>query len=165
MNTPNDQIWAYLDGQLTPEQNRAFEQQLEQDEDLRQLLAEAKALDTHLENREPDQPSMRFLANLMDKLPERYKTITVSPLLSRRALRWMGGMLATLLLVNLGLALSVDGPATHAVPYVERLKELSSSIPVRWLMLSAAGSLGYLGYLLLDRLLARLILKNKRPNL
>jgi anti-sigma factor RsiW len=165
MNTPNDQIWAYLDGQLSKEQIQVFERQLEKDEDLRQLLAEAKALDTHLENREPDQPSMRFVANLMDKLPERYKSISVSPLLSSRALRWMGGMLATLLLVNLGLAFTADATSTQALPYVERLKDLSSSIPSRWLLMSAAVSIGYLGYLLLDNVLARLILKNKRPNL
>jgi anti-sigma factor RsiW len=165
MNTPNDQIWAYLDGQLSPEQKKTFEHQLEQDEDLRQLLAEARALDTHLENREPDQPSMRFVANLMDKLPERYKSISVSPLLSRSTLRWMGGILATLFLVNLGLAFTVDAPATQVTPYVEQLKEWSSSIPSRWLMLSAALSIGYLGYLLLDNLLARLILKNRKPNL
>lgn len=165
MNTANDQIWAYLDGQLTPEQNQAFEHQLEQDDELRQLLAEAKALDTHLENRQPDQPSMRFVANLMDRLPERYKPITVTPLLSRRTLRWMGGLLATLLLVNLGLALTANATPTQALPYVEWLKDRSASIPSRWLLLSSAVSIGYLGYLLLDNLLARLILKNKRPNL
>jgi len=165
MNTPNDQIWAYLDGQLTPKQKHTFEEQLERDEELRQLLAEARALDSHLENREPNQPSMRFVANLMDKLPERYKSIQVSPLLPRQALQWIGGMLATLLLVNLGLAFSIDEPAAQTLPYVERLKEIAASIPSRWLMISAAVSVGYLGYLLLDRLLARLILKNKQPNL
>jgi len=160
-NTPSD-IWAYLDGQLSEKERRAFEQKIEEDEALRHQVAAARILDRNLQEREPEQPSMRFVANVMERLPDLYQPISVKPLLSRKALRWAGGILATVLLINISLLWILPTGSTGELPLIGNVQQMLNALPHGWLLPLSALSVGYVAYAVLDAFLERRLLKQPK---
>lgn len=159
MSDNKQTIWAYLDGHLPPDEQHAFEQKLEKDPGLKRKVAEAKVLDRTLAGQETEQPSLRFTANVMDRLPDLYKPITIQPLLSKRTLRWAGALLATTLTINIGLLWTLPAGSTTQIPLVGEIQQALHALPEGWLLPLSALSVGYVAYAALDAFLERRLLK------
>lgn len=162
MSDKKKNIWPYLDGQLPADEQRTFEEKLKADEDLQREVAAARVLDRNLAEQEPEQPSMRFAANVMDRLPDLYKPISIQPLLSKRTLRWAGAIMATALAVNIGLLWALPTGSTSQLPLIGEMQQGLDALPEGWLLPLSALSVGYLAYAALDTFLERRLLKQTK---
>lgn len=82
MKSREEELWEYLDGQDDPRQKALLEERLRAEGALRRELALRRKLNERLNEMEPEQPSLRFTQNLMERLPQLYRRIQLKPLIS-----------------------------------------------------------------------------------
>lgn len=103
-NTQSILIWKYLDRECTPQEKEQVQLLMTQDLVFAEELAMAKSLQEALQGLEPEQPSMRFSANVSEKLPALYKPIhTSADILPKSIVRIFGSLVGTVAILCLGL--------------------------------------------------------------
>lgn len=97
-------IWKYLDGDCTPQEKEQVQHLLAQDATFAEELEMAKSLQETLQGMEPEHPSMRFSANVTEKLPALYRPIhTSTDILPKGLVRIFGSLVGTVAVLSLGL--------------------------------------------------------------
>jgi len=66
MKTIEEQIWNYIEGNLTIEEKKAIEEKIAADKTYSNLYEELSAVNLHLTKLETDMPSMAFNRKVMD---------------------------------------------------------------------------------------------------
>ncbi len=103
-------IWKYLDGECTPQEKEQVQHLLTHDNTFADELELAKSLQETLQAIEPEQPSMRFSANLVEKLPALYRPVhTSADILPKGLVRFFGSLVGTVALLSLGLFFAGQG--------------------------------------------------------
>jgi len=103
-------IWKYLDGECTPQEKEQVQRLLAEDLAFAEELEMAKSLQETLRELEPEQPSMRFSANVSEKLPALYRPIhTSADILPKSIVRVFGSLVGTVAVLCLGLFFAGQG--------------------------------------------------------
>jgi hypothetical protein len=103
-------IWKYLDGECTPQEKEQVQHLLVQDAAFAEELEIAKSLQETLQAMEPEHPSMRFSANVTEKLPALYRPIhTSADILPKGLVRIFGSVVGTVAVLSLGLFFAGQG--------------------------------------------------------
>lgn len=102
-------IWKYLDNACSEEEMNFINDQIDRDDLFRKELKQAEKLHGLLGDVEPHQPSMRFVKNLMEQIPEMPKKLVINPLVPKSLIR--NFVLGTFLVI-LGLFVITWEPAT-----------------------------------------------------
>ncbi|MDX2070743.1 MAG: hypothetical protein SFV55_20105, partial [Haliscomenobacter sp.] len=111
-NTQSILIWKYLDGECSPQEKEQVQLLMTQDLAFAEELAMAKSLQEALQELEPEQPSMRFSANVSEKLPALYRPIHASAdILPKGIVRIFGSLVGTVAVLCLGLFFAGQGLA------------------------------------------------------
>ncbi len=81
---PQDEklIWRYIDGECEPQERQVIHQRIAEEPSFRQEISARTSLHQSLRQMEAEQPSMRFVMNVMDRLPQLHKKIVVQPLIN-----------------------------------------------------------------------------------
>ena len=117
-------IWKYLDGECTPQEKEQVQHLLAQDLAFAEELEMAKSLQETLLGLEPEQPSMRFSANVSEKLPALYRPIhTSADILPKGLVRIFGSLVGTIAVLSLGLFFA--GQGVLGQPYVVAQREIN----------------------------------------
>ncbi len=80
---PQDEklIWRYIDGECEPKERKVLQERIAQEPSFQQEVQARTSLHQSLRQMEAEQPSMRFVMNVMDRLPQLYKKVVVQPLI------------------------------------------------------------------------------------
>lgn len=163
MSESNEHIWNYLDQAATPEERAELERRRQEDPVFRQDFLEREALDAQLKTIEAEQPSLRFVQNIMDRLPELYRR-AVEPLVRPLWIKVFAGTMSVCLLGYLGFVYYAVQtgqiePGGSLVTISNKINGLFSGLSGQVISIVAALSLGYLGLVLFDRVLKKRLLK------
>lgn len=154
-------IWKYLDGECSPQEKEEFQRLLSTDVAFAGEFALAQSLQENLQQLEPEEPSMRFSANVADQLPTLYRPVHASPdLLPKGLVRIFSALVGSIALLSLGLFF---GGQQQNVPsqfnilgwYTLNLGLFSNPM----VFAAFLGSLAILSYFLMDFTLKKWILK------
>lgn len=83
MKSREEKWWEKLDGDISPEERAELEESLQSDEQLQREFTLRRKLHEELQGLEPEQPSLRFTQNLMERLPKLYQRIQIGPLIGK----------------------------------------------------------------------------------
>lgn len=144
MNKESFDLWAYLEGKLSPQQEEIIQQQLAIDEQLRQELEEVREAHMQLEQMEVEEPSAGFTDRVMAALPARL--LRIPDPFKRNNIHLLVVIFTTAMVV---LAFILGGSSTEWI--MPERYELSLPAPI-W---SVAGTIGALSLILIDRLMRR----------
>jgi hypothetical protein len=111
--TMDVRLHAYLDGELTPDEARAFELAVEADADLRRRLAALSAMDGWIRATRPEAPPS-ILAGVRDRLVREREGRAWDWTRFARRWRWAAAAAAVFLLVSVSLLLRAGGPRDMA---------------------------------------------------
>lgn len=153
-------IWKYLDGDCAPEEKEMVQQLLATDAGFEEELNLAKALQQALGALEPEEPSMRFAANVSEKLPALYRPVQVSAdLLPKGVVQAFGTLVGAFGLVCLSLFFAskqfMQGQFNFFGRYTLDLGVFSNPLVFSVFVFS----MSVLGYFFLDFTLKRLFLR------
>jgi anti-sigma factor RsiW len=119
--THEELIWKYAEGTCTPEEKSEAEALLATDPNLRQEFESIRQVHTTLQNMEPEQPSMRFVQNLMEALPKLYGSLSAEPLVKPFWKKAFAGVLAGMLALAIWLGVSQPaGEPSLLSPFIDR---------------------------------------------
>ena len=103
-------IWKYLDGECTPQEKEQVQHLLTHDMAFAEELELAKSLQESLQKMEPEQPSMRFSANVTEQLPALYRPVhTSADILPKGLVRIFGSLVGAVAVMSLGLFFAGQG--------------------------------------------------------
>ncbi len=152
-------LWKYIDGECTPEEAAQVERLLAEDAGFKREWAQRTRLHQELQQQEVEQPSMRFARNVMDRLPELYRKLDISPLISPLWKKIIGGVAGVFLLAYFALVFNVietAGPAEGGqIPEVQAFVDTLTGLPAQAMSILLALSFGYILLALLDRQLKK----------
>ncbi len=147
-----EHIWQQLDGEPTdPERAQPPRRATEPDTEwtTRQVLHHS------LQKMEAEQPSMRFVMNVMDRLPQLYKKMTVQPLVHPRWVRAFLYMLTGAGLLYVGVVVhyvqTAEDAAAALSPTIDWLLPFFALLPAQSWGMMATLCASYLFFVLLDR--------------
>lgn len=147
-------IWRYLDQEASSEERSEVERLLLVDEVFKEQFLGCQVLQQKLEEMETEAPSMRFVQNVMDRLPP-VRSLATTPLISVKWLRTFFGGILAILSIALGSSILLPTPDNLEVSAKDRLVSLLNPlleiIPANMLMMAGIISTGLLLLLLLDR--------------
>ena len=128
MNTIEEQIWNYIDGTCTPEEQHAISMRIEQDDAYRAKYLEILKLDQEFAAIELDEPPMAFTYNVMEAIraEEAQKPLkaAVNNKLIKGLLLFLVFMVAALLIIGLSsIQWSANAPGTASTTF--KLPDLS----------------------------------------
>lgn len=147
-------IWKYLDGEATEQERTWVQRRLMDDAAFKAEFQSRQQLNHTLQQMEPEQPSMRFVMNVMDSLPVLYKK-TIDPLVSPK---WIKAFMGSIGVFFVGLfayaATSIGSVSTTNVPGEELIEKLNT-LPISVFTTLAIISFTYLFFVILDRQLKK----------
>ena len=151
-------IWKYIDGECTPEEINQVEKRMAEDAEFKSAFLERKQLHEGMQEMEPEQPSMRFTQNLMEKLPELYLKFSVAPLIGARWARAIAGGL-TLICIGFYALISFAVPAASGgtpttqgyTEATETINNFFQSVPSQLFLILGALSFGYIALVFIDQ--------------
>ena len=166
--TDEQLIWKFLDGTLSEADKSKLEERRKNDPAFREALAEREELHRQLQEATPEQPSLRFVRNVMENLPVIYRR-AVEPLVRPFWIKVFFGSLGILLLsyfVMVAYYVKEKPIDQHdqVVSMADRVGQFIVGLPPQVFTIIAALSIGYLTLLLLDRYLKGRIIKAGDPN-
>ncbi|MBK8704785.1 MAG: hypothetical protein IPN33_15170 [Saprospiraceae bacterium] len=106
-------IWKYIDGECSEAEKKAVEAKILIDPAFRVEWDCCKALQTELSRQQPEQPSLRFQANVLDRVFKAFPAKSAQQLLPRSFMRWMAGLGSALTAALSWAALNVS-PYSHS---------------------------------------------------
>lgn len=153
-------IWKYLDGECSPQEKEEVQRLLSTDAAFAEELTLAQGLQETLQELEPEEPSMRFSANVTEKLPTLYHSVHASAdLLPKGLVRTFIALVGSIALLSLGLFFggqqNVASQFNILGWYTLNFGLFSNPL----LFATFLGSLALLGYFLMDFTLKKWILK------
>ena len=148
-------LWKYIDGDCSPEEAAQVERRLAEDPGFKREWAQRARLHQQLQQQEPEQPSLRFARNVMDRLPNLYRRLDVSPLISPFWQKALGGVAGAMLLAYFALVFNVietAGPGQGGqIPAIEAFVDTLAGLPTQALSIVSALSVGYILLTFADR--------------
>lgn len=96
----SEQLWRYVDGLSSAAERQQVEDAVAADAGLAAELKEIKSIDQSFGAISPDQPSLRFSKNILEKLPPAAQRLKRLSFFSSRAKRWWGVAAMIVLLVS-----------------------------------------------------------------
>lgn len=158
--------WSSLDGDLSEQEQKAFEKEMAENKALAQQFMEAKELDAELKQMEADEPSMRFSKNLLEQLPQLYRRVNIEPLFQRKALTRGGLFLAIVAMITLSPAFFVETEGLSGTPPVwEQWLSFLNHLDPQWISMIAFLCSGFILYFFADQQLKKQLLKRKMNSL
>ena len=160
-----DKFWDLLDGELSAEEQAALEQQIQADEAALSAQAERQLLHQELHKIEAEQPSMRFAKNIMERLPNLYRRLTIQPLVSPATLRIIIGSFSLFVLGYVMIAILVvrnlpkSESAVH--PIASTFYSVFSSTSSNTISMLFGLSFGFILLLALDQWLKKVFKTNR----
>ncbi|GEM_PF-954221 len=154
--TPQDEqlMWKYLDGEASEQERTWLQRRLTDDMEFKAELQARQQLQGTLQHMEPEHPSMRFVMNVMDSLPQLYKK-AIEPLVNPKWIKLFLGGFVIFVMGLLGYAATSvnttsnnDGIGTN---FIDRLNALPISVFTTLAMISFS----YLFFVILDRQLKK----------
>jgi anti-sigma factor RsiW len=115
-------IWEWLDGEGTPAERAAIEQRTTDDADFARALRVRHRLHQILRTSEAEQPSMYFVAKVMERLPTLYR-LPVAPLVKPIWLRVFAWFTAFYTIACIGVALVLPGEPNPSEPTLSFLSD------------------------------------------
>jgi len=140
-------LWQYTDGTCSEEERQVVEKALAEDAEWQQAFQATQQVDKLLQERELEEPSMRFTQNVMDKLPQLYSRLAKEPLLQKRWWKWTLGTVSflfaavTLLIFSVNNALIPELPmarTTQSFIQDSTVAVLSQTSTIFWTLLLSA---------------------------
>ncbi len=111
MTKQEEQLWNYIDGFCSQEEQTEIEKKLAEDQSLRglyeQLLMVNQQLNAHLEI---DEPSMSFTRNVMEQVKGEIAPAAIKSKVDHRIIYAIGGFFMVLLLATIVYAFAIATP-------------------------------------------------------
>jgi anti-sigma factor RsiW len=150
-------LWKHIEGQCSPEEQQEVERLLAEDAAVKLEWAQVQRLHHALQQQEPEQPSMRFAKNVMERLPALYRKLSIQPLLSPRAKRVFAGLLGLFFAAYFYFAYLYlqANPASVGDSPLDKLADTFLSLPMTVMSLLAALSCAFLLLAWLDKRLKK----------
>ena len=152
-------LWKYIDGECSPEEAARVKRLMEENLSLKKEWAQRLKLHQELQQQEAEQPSMRFTRNVMDRLPELYRKLNISPLISPFWRKALSGVAGIFLLAYFALAFNVieTAPPGSAPQYpeVDTFVNTLTGLPMQVMSIVLALSLGFVLLSFADRKLKK----------
>ncbi len=164
--TEEQLIWRYLDGTLSEAEKVRLDQHRKNDPAFREALAEREALHRQLQEATPEQPSLRFVRNVMENLPAIYRR-AVEPLVQPLWIKIFFGTLGVFLISYfIMVAYYVQkrpiDDSDQVVSITGRIGQFFLGLPQQLFTIIAALSIGFLILVLLDHYLKGRAQKTQR---
>ncbi|MEO5673095.1 MAG: hypothetical protein ABIQ74_00475 [Chitinophagales bacterium] len=93
MKTIEERLWDFIDGTCTTDEKYAIERSLQSDPTIKALYAEFIYINQNLKVAEPDEPSMRFTQNVMDKIALEPATKALQTQIDKRIINGIAALL------------------------------------------------------------------------
>ncbi|MHB8206375.1 anti-sigma factor family protein [Mucilaginibacter sp.] len=90
MNNIEEQLWNYIDGTSSPEEQKAISMLIEQDDAYRQKYNELIALNAELAKMELDEPPMAFTYNVMETIRNEHAKTPLKAKIDQRIIKGIG---------------------------------------------------------------------------
>jgi len=90
MNNIEEQLWNYIDGTSSPEEQKAISLLIEQDEVYREKYKELLALNAGISAMELDEPSMAFKYNVMEAIRNEHAQAPLKARIDQRIIKGIG---------------------------------------------------------------------------
>lgn len=171
--TTPEHWWAYLDGTLSEEDRKTWEELLRTNPQMALTQKTAREIHQSLQKvAAPDSPSMRFSQSLLERLPQRYRRFKAQPLLDPRTQRYL--ILGLLLAVAGSLGISFIGlsspagipeTATPTMTVIHAYTNIVQAFPATTLVIIMSLVSGFMLYLGLDGYLLSRLKNRKQPPL
>ncbi|MCX2573810.1 anti-sigma factor [Pedobacter sandarakinus] len=105
MNTIEQQLWDYIDGNLTAKQAKTIEEKIAADRSVKLLYEQILQLDGFFGKLEIDAPSMSFTRNIMESVAHAPAPVALKTRVNTRIIYGIGGFFIISLLALFGYAL------------------------------------------------------------
>ena len=141
------QIWRFIDGECSPEEAARMTKRIAEDPAFRAAVAERRALHQQLGKLPTEQPSLRFVRNVMEQLTPLYVPLHIRSLISTRQLKiWLSGAgILFALLISLPFWTPNASAGNSALdPIFEPMAAFWAQIPQQWLMIVGVLGLAFL---------------------
>lgn len=139
MNTIEERLWNYIDGNCSEEERKAIDLLIANDEAYRSKFEELLSFDKEFAAIEPDEPSMGFTYKVMEGIRTGYAQQPLKAAINKQIIRVIGGffiisilLLTVFVLSNLHLSpvkLSVHLPDSVKLP---EIKNYMNSTVLQW---------------------------------
>lgn len=106
MNTIEEQLWNYIDGNCTAEESNAIAARIATDEQVAQLYAELMEVNATLQTIELDEPSMSFTRNVMEQVKVELKPVALKTKVDQRIVYAIGAFFVAALVFIFGYAIA-----------------------------------------------------------
>ncbi len=154
MNPQDDKLmWKYLDGEANEQERTWVQRRLTEDAAFKSELQSRQQLNHALQQMDAEQPSMRFVINVMDRLPILYKK-SIEPLVNPKWVKAFLGGLVVFVVGLFGFAATFEGSTSSNIPGENLITQLYNT-PVSVFTTLAIISFSYLFFVLLDRQLKK----------
>ncbi|RNL50684.1 anti-sigma factor [Pedobacter jejuensis] len=125
MNTIDQQLWDYIDGNLNETQRKSIEEKIETDISVKLQYEELLNFNTAFNEMELDEPSMSFTRNVMDSVALEPAPVSLKTKVDNRIIYSIGGFFVVSLMALLGY---VFYNSTFTMPDFSRYLSVSFEI-------------------------------------
>ena len=125
MNTIEQQLWDYIDGNLNETQRKSIEEKIETDISVKLQYEELLNLNAAFSEMELDEPSMSFTRNVMDSVALEPAPVSLKTKVDNRIIYSIGGFFVISLMALLGY---VFYNSTFTMPDFSRYMSVSFEI-------------------------------------
>ncbi|GGI26761.1 anti-sigma factor family protein [Pedobacter mendelii] len=125
MNTIEQQLWDYIDGNLNETQRKNIEEKIEKDAEVKLQYEELLNLNSVFSEMEIDEPSMSFTRNVMDSVTLEPAPVSLKTKVDNRIIYGIGGFFVASLLALLSY---VFYNSTFIMPDFSRYMSVSFEI-------------------------------------
>ncbi|QPH37996.1 anti-sigma factor family protein [Pedobacter endophyticus] len=153
MNTIEEQLWDYIDGNLSAAQARSIEEKIDSDNAIRLQYEELLALNLTFGEMELDEPSMSFARNVMERVAAEVAPVALKTTVNTRIVYGIAAFFIGALLAVFGYAVYSSGIDISALNWnlkfgVDISKYLTSTVVYTFLFVDLIIGLVFLDYLL-----------------
>ncbi|SDM48819.1 hypothetical protein [Pedobacter antarcticus] len=113
MNTIEEQIWNYLDGNCTAAEEHAIQNLVRTQEDWKTAFVEIQSLNLELKQMELEEPSMSFTRNVMEKVKLEPAPISLKTRVDHRIIMIIGGFFVLMIVAVLIYAITLTKTETQ----------------------------------------------------
>ncbi len=108
MNTIEEQLWDYIDGNCKPEEKLLIEEKIRVNQEYHRTYEELILVNKELSNLNLDEPSMSFTRNVMEQVELEIKPVTLKTKVDQRIIYAIGSFFTVSLLCIFGYAIATS---------------------------------------------------------
>ena len=120
MNTIEEQLWNYIDGQCTANEKAEIEAKLAIDSNYQAVYEELLAVNQELNNLEFEEPSLSFTRNVMEQVKLEPRPVTLKTKIDKRIIYSIGAFFAISILGLFGYAISISIEGCYSTISIQR---------------------------------------------